>query len=576
MGWKTIILSATGAAVLLATGAAAETAGRPAVSVLSYAIDEPRRLMIAWPEEGGPPPGETVDIVLKGPSRDRTFRAVVPQTVSVASGSRVSTLDLDTVYLPGEYRVTIPSHGLLGNAAIRIGDAPQETRRHRDDAWGTFYWITNTEHGPYPDAHLQDMAAPVFGQRGLVQDVSGGWFDAGDYGKYTVNGAYSVGLMLLTGLLAPEVLNHRIEPLAGGTQDWPDWLDIAAVELDWLLKMQSADGGVHHKAATRDWPGLDVKPQDDTDVKWIMPVSSTATADFAAVMALAAVVFQALPGSEAATRAQRYRDAAGKARVWLQRNPGLVMIEASYDGNDYGGPYTDHSDADERFFADAAWAALTRERRAIASVEGQILDRRAVLNNDPDLYWGGVDLLGFWALKAMEEDLSPGAGQAVDDVLRQVARQWHDKKQASFWSVPHGDAEDLPWGSNGMLATRGWHWLLWAHVSGDEVFVTPARDLRHWFFGRNPLGQTFVTGQGERDARNPHFRPTVSGAIALPDGFLVGGPNSGVSDSVAEALRDQPPMLRYVDHRDSFSTNEVAINWQAPWALYLSLLAALD
>jgi|GEM_PF-6849328 len=35
-------------------------------------------------------------------------------------------------------------------------------------------------------------------------------------------------------------------------------------------------------------------------------------------------------------------------------------------------------------------------------------------------------------------------------------------------------------------------------------------------------------------------------------------------------------MRIYVDDRESYSTNEVAINWQSAWALYLSLLAAVD
>ena len=191
---------------------------------------------------------------------------------------------------------------------------------------------------------------------------------------------------------------------------------------------------------------------------------------------------------------------------------------------------------------------------------------------------GGVNLLGFWSLKTIEEDLSPFARRKVDTVLDDAARRWADKQGRSPWSIPHGDDEILPWGSNSVLATVGWHWLLWAHAGGDDRFIEPARDLRHWFFGRNPLGQTFVTGKSERAAKDPHFRPSVSGAIPLPDGMLVGGPNSGGhgGDSTAMQLAGEPPMRRYVDDRWSYSTNEVAINWQSAWALYLSLLTALD
>lgn len=557
-------------------------AQRPLMSELSYAPDETKRLMIEWHDGDLGPAGRTETVTISGPGGDREVDVAVPRASSIASASRVSRVDLDGIDQPGDYLVTVPTTGKgtePGSVGFRIGDRHLELKGHRDNAWEVFYWITDNEHGPYPDSHAQDAVAKTFGDEGTARDVSGGWFDAGDYGKYTVNGAYSVGLMLLTGLLAPDALDHAIDPLAGGREGRPDWLDVAEAQLDWLVKMQAPDGGANHKATTRDWPGLDVSPMGDTAVKWIMPVSSTATADYAAVMALAAKVLENQPDIEARKKAATFRAAAERARGWLSRNRGLVMTETKYGGKDYGGPYTDGDDSDERFFADAAWAALTRDAAAIAAVEGRLDNRqRALESADFETYWGGVNLLGFWALKTIEEDLSPSARHTVDTVLDDAARRWADKQRRSPWSIPHGDDEILPWGSNSVLATVGWHWLLWAHASGDDRFIETARDLRHWFFGRNPLGQTFVTGTSERAAKDPHFRPSVSGAIPLPDGMLVGGPNSGGhgGDSAAMQLAGEPPMRMYVDDRWSYSTNEVAINWQSAWALYLSLLTALE
>ncbi len=555
---------------------------RPLMSELNYRPDDTKTLMIEWHEDEDSRSRRTADVTVSGPHGEQTVAVTIPRHPSIASGSRVSAVDLSDFSEPGDYTVTVPSLGPrteAASAAFRIADNAAQLAGHRDDAWGVFYWITDNEHGPYPDAHARDASARTYGARQQRRDVSGGWFDAGDYGKYTVNGAYSVGLMLLTGLLAPQVLDHPVEPLAGGRDGWPDWLSAAAAQLDWLVKMQGPDGGANHKATTRDWPGLDVSPQDDTAVKWIMPVSSTATADYAAVMALAAKVLQNQPDSEAQGRAARYRAAAARARQWLEQNPDLVMTETRYDGKDYGGPYTDGDDSDERFFADAAWAALTRDRADIDAVEAQLADRRAAMNRlKNETYWGRVDLLGFWALKTIENDLSPAARDTVDAALRSAAHRWRVEKQRAPWDIPHGDSETLTWGSNSVLATMGWHWLLWSQVSGDDKYIAPARDLAHWFFGRNPQGQTYVTGTSPGSAKDPHFRPSVSGAIALPDGFLVGGPNSGglSGDPAASGLIGQPPMRMYIDDKESYATNEVAINWQAAWALYLSLLAALE
>lgn len=555
---------------------------RPLMSELSYRPDETKTLMIEWHEDAGSLSRDLAEIIVSGPHGSQLITVTIPQQPSIASGSRVSVIDLIAFRQPGDYVVTVPSTGPQtkeASVSFRVGENAGQLAGHRDDAWGSFYWITDNEHGPFPNAHAQDTTARTFGQGWVTRDVSGGWFDAGDYGKYTVNGAYSVALMLITGLLAPQALDHPIEPLAGGRADRSDWLDVAETQLDWLVKMQAPDGGANHKAATRDWPGLDVSPDDDTAVKWIMPVSSAATADYAAVMALAAKALREHLDIEARAKAERFTAAAARARDWLRRNPDVLTINSSYDNRDYGGPYFDGDDRDERFFADAAWAALTRNKTDIAAVEKQLPGRRAaMLGSGYETYWGRVDLLGFWALKTIEADLSPNARDIVDVALRSAAENWRLEKDAAPWSIPHGDGETLSWGSNSVLATIGWHWLLWADVSGEDAYVEPARDLAHWYFGRNPLGQTYVTGTSERAAKDPHFRPSVSGAIALPDGFLVGGPNSGgfSGDPAAAGLTGQPPMRMYIDDRESYATNEVAINWQAAWALYLSLLAGQD
>jgi endoglucanase len=556
-------------------------AQRPLMSELGFRPDETKLLMIEWHDDEGSLSRVSADIVVSGPNGKQAVTVDMPRHRSKASGSRVSKIDLSAFRQPGEYTVTVPSTGPRtkpGTIAFRVTEHAAQLAKHRDDAWGAFYWITDNADGPFPKAHRQDAVAKTFGNEQVTRDISGGWFDAGDYGKYTVNGAYSVGLMLLTGLLAPELLDHPIKPVAGGHEDWPDWLSVAGAQLDWLVKMQGPDGGVNHKATTRDWPGLDVSPEGDRAVKWIMPVSSTATADYAAVMALAAKVLQGQPGSEARSKAALFAAAAERSRQWLQENPDLVMTETRYDNRDYGGPYTDEDDADERFFAAAAWAALTRDKSDITAAERLIADRWAVLTTHQNsVYWGRVDLLGFWALKTIETDLSKPALEIVNAALAGAAVRWRAEMQAAPWAIPHGDDEAFAWGSNSVLATVGWHWLLWAHLGDDDRYVEPARDLAHWFFGRNPLGQTFVTGKSDRAAKDPHFRPSVSGAILLPDGFLVGGPNSGnvSGDPVAIGIAGRPPMRMYIDDRGSYATNEVAINWQAAWALYASLLAAL-
>lgn len=544
----------------------------PVTSSLGFPPGHPQSVIVEWsgfdPAAANGP--DTVNVTLTGPDSAEDIPVLLPRRMSVASASAVSRLSFDLE--PGNYTLSVPAIGERSAAAelsFSVWDDNAALTQMRDEAWGVFYWITSGPTGPFPDAHPQDTAARVF-EGDATRDITGGWYDAGDYGKYSVNGAWAAALMLLTGLNTPEVLDHEIAPLAGGT-DRPDWIDVVTAQLDWLVKMQGTDGGVNHKVTTRAWPGLDVRPEEDTALKYLMPVSSTATADYAAAMALGAKILQPYD----ADRAASFEAAAARALAWLEANPELVMIQPTYNGDQYGGPYTDDDDTDERFFALAAWAALQQTPEAIAAVEAELETRRAVLNaSDNDTYWGKVDLLGMWALKSIEKQLSEDGASHVNGALRSAAHKWSVLQQRSQWLLPMEDTDGFPWGSNGALSTIGWHWAMWARVDGDDKYTQAAQLLLPYFHGRNPLGQTYVTN--EIGVRNPHLRPHVSGAFELPPGFISGGTNSIdlAGDPTSGAILGQPPLRMFVDHKDSYATNEVAINWQSAWSLYASLLVA--
>ena len=65
---------------------------------------------------------------------------------------------------------------------------------------------------------------------------------------------------------------------------------------------------------------------------------------------------------------------------------------------------------------------------------------------------------------------------------------------------------------------------------------------------------------------NIHHRPSAADAVVEPvPGFLVGGPNLIVlNDCGPEIIRSTYPAKSYIDEQCSYSTNEIAINWNAP------------
>ena len=548
---------------------------RPHASTLGYRADGPIVAFVEWHDDPQTLATERAALTLSGPDGDRTIEVILPKRTAAISASRVSRIDLGPLPV-GAYTLQVPATGERTAATTVAFDVVPDAAAlgaARDDAWDVFYWITEGPDGPYPDAHMQDTAAQVFGAPEMMQDVRGGWLDAGDYGKYAVNGAYSVSLMLLTGLVAPDALAHDIGQVANTPADVPDWLRVADAQLDWLYKMQREDGAVYHKATSQDWPSMSATPEDDLAVKWLMPVTTTATANFAAAMSLAAKIYADQTDPAYQSRAAAFEAAARRALAWLDANPDLVMIQSVYDGDQYGGPYDDHNDADERFFAVASYAALTGDMAAVAPL---IAAQAATLSDeDYDTYWGSVGLLGMWAL-AGADNVPEDIAALVDEALRTASYRWRVAQTRSSWDVSISDDAQLAWGSNSVFATVGWHWLMWAAHSGEDRYVETAERQIHYLFGVNPLDQTYITGGYRNATAAPHFRPWSSGRIALPAGLIAGGPNSTnlAGDPLTGSIAGEAPMRMYVDDVESYATNEVAINWQSAWALSASLLVA--
>ena len=101
-------------------------------------------------------------------------------------------------------------------------------------------------------------------------DVTGGWYDAGDHGKYVVNGGVSMWTLL--NLYESDLMAGDASKWADGSgtvvvpengNSTPDILDEVKVEADFFKKMQRNDGMVYHKIHDYKWTALCVAPADD-------------------------------------------------------------------------------------------------------------------------------------------------------------------------------------------------------------------------------------------------------------------------------------------------------------------------
>jgi endoglucanase len=137
----------------------------------------------------------------------------------------------------------------------------------------------------------------------------------------------------------------------------------------------------------------------------------------------------------------------------------------------------------------------------------------------------------------------------------------------SAYGVAMGaDSWNFGWGSNSIAANQAFLLIQAFNYTKDSSYLKAAVSNVDYLLGRNGVNYSFVTGYGSLSSNNPHHRVSQSdGVSAAVPGLLVGGPNPGQQDGCTGYPSSQPA-LSYVDSDCSYSTNEIAINWNAPLA----------
>lgn len=104
-----------------------------------------------------------------------------------------------------------------------------------------------------------------------------------------------------------------------------------------------------------------------------------------------------------------------------------------------------------------------------------------------------------------------------------------------------------------------------------------AQSALDFVLGRHPTGYAMVTGFGTRSPLHPHHRPSAAMPQQAPvPGMIVGGPKADVGgDCPSQAYPSRAPAKAYLDALCSYTTNEIAINWNAPLVYVSAALQAL-
>ncbi len=459
----------------------------------------------------------------------------------------VRIADFTALTTPGRYRLEVPGVGQSAPFAIAadVWNAPFFLATRAFYLWrcGTAVeaeW--NGRHYAHAPCHLGDGWLDQVGGGHVPLAATGGWHDAGDYNKYVVNAGVSVGLLLAAweqfrGPLAS--VNLQLPESGHGT---PDLLNEVRWEIEWLMKMQFEDGRVYHKLSALEFSYWGPS-EADRSLRYFCPWGSTATADFAAMLAKAARAFREFDPAFA----DRCLAAAQRSWAFLVAHPENVAPDQhAFTTGGYGS-----SDATPRLWAAAEIWATTRDAGALREFE-----RRAATvdfsTSGPT--WPDVHDLALatylLAANAPERDAALVARLKRNIVAR--GESIVATAESNGYGRPLGGNKDSwSWGGNGTVAGQTFLLQLANRIQPDARYLAAAQHALDFLFGRNFHGRSYVTGLGANPPEHPHDR---RGEPAWP-GYLVGG--------------GWPNGRSWVDERANYRVNEIAINWNAALAYAL-------
>ena len=541
-------------------------------------------------------PGQEKVIVVEGANPGKNVKITTPdgkvlkaqsvrRVVSPFLGKKRYVVDLGDLSATGDYRLSFGGESCV----LHVSKQP-----YHDIATASlrlFYLIRSgvpiEQGGAYnrplghPDTHVlvHNSAASPLRPAGTVISSPLGWYDAGDYNKYVVNSAFSIGLMFAAYEQQRAYFRTLKTNIPESGNATPDFLDEMMFNLRWLMTMQDPyDGGVYHKLTTPNFEGF-VMPKDCKQPRYVVAKSVTATLDFAAVMADAARLFEPYqkdyPGfsSQAAAMAER-------AYRWAKANPTAFYRQSQLkDPAVTTGEYGDGSANDEFFWAASALWRLTGEQQYL----DEALQRQPQQFTTPS--WGNVASLGAIEWLAVEgQEARAKCEELRTKMLRQLTDYCDNAikgvEQSSFQSPYGNKVSDFGWGCLSESCCCQAMLLLYADkMTGSKKYQRYALQNADYLFGRNATGYCYVTGFGDYSPMHPHHRPSEADGIEAPfPGMLVGGPNPGQQDKKDMHNATYPsnvPDESYIDDMESYASNEIAINWNASLVAFLCWLDAL-
>ncbi len=411
----------------------------------------------------------------------------------------------------------------------------------------------------------------------LEKDLSGGWFDAGDYNKYVTFAYTAINDLLWAYEENPQAFgeNWNIPESGNGI---PDIIDEIKWELDWLIKMNNSDGSTIIKMGSQNHNENVISPPSlNTDQRFYGNTCTSASIAIAGMFAHAAQVFKNI--SSLTTYAQELEQRAIQSWSYVVPFLNSNTLETECDNG-------------EIISGDADWDATKQKENAVAvavhlyRLTNDDAYNQYVINNYTIISGIQNNFFDFNTMPISDALLLytvlPGADSSASQEIIQAYSNDSRNNYSGYYGTTDNDlylahAPDwaYDWGSNSsksvtsnlntLIGKRG------INPGSSDSYIGYSGRAIHYFHGVNPIGKTYLTNMSAYDAENSSnemfhtwfsdgtdWDSASSSLYGPPPGFLVGGPNANFSVQSLSPPYGQPGQKSFLD----FNTNWPFNSWE--------------
>jgi poly(3-hydroxybutyrate) depolymerase len=332
------------------------------------------------------------------------------------------------------------------------------------------------------------------------RNLSGGWHDAGDYNKY-VNFTYApLVSMLLAYEEQPNVWTDDFDIPESGN-GVPDLLDEVKFELDWLLKMQQANGSVLSVVGVENYASAS-PPSADVVRRLYGPATTSASYTAAAVFALAAIQYNALGMTAYATTLQT---AATNAYNWATANANVTFYNENIIAA--GEQEVDGYETNARHLAAAVFLyALTNNSTYKSYVEANYTNMHLLQWTFAYVFESTHQdaLLYYTNLSGVTASVATAIRNAYSSSIQNYQDHLPAYNNQSDAYRAYLSTDNTTWGSNQHKAQQGNMFQAMNHYGLNAInaskYSQASAGFLHYLHGTNPINICYLSNMGEYGA----------------------------------------------------------------------------